>query len=198
MSRRPEPWRSAYVLVRRFERVRIGPQGIRTSVMLALRTSGEIEIPIAPQGSDEGRARALAARIQDAMRVHQLGTATPEALLRRGDRTHATWVRALRTAPLLATHRRAAPTTEQLWRILEDPAGEALTRAAAAVALGELQESERARLARIACCTAAPRLRVALDALIEGENDEALAEALAALEEERRIAKGPRLPPAPK
>jgi hypothetical protein len=167
----------------------------RTAVLLTLNTNEEIDIPVAPLTWDGGRAAALAARIEEAMQAHRAGTAAPEALLHRGDRDHAAWVRALRSTVELATHRRAVPTGEQLWRIIEDPAGESLTRAAAAVALGgqlggsQLGEKERARLVRIAGSTAAPRLRVALDALLEGEDDEAVGEALEALEKERGVSR---------
>jgi len=158
----------------------------RKSVLLKLVSGEELEIPVSSITWDRGRAEALVARIHAAMEARRAGSeVAPEALLRRGDTGHVDWVRTLRAGRALATHRRAAPLGDQLWRIVEDPAGEPLTRAAAAVALGpELAPDERARLQHVAGATAAPRLRIALDAVADGEDEEAVGEALEALEKE--------------
>lgn len=158
----------------------------RKSVLLKLTSGEEMDIPVSSVTWDRGRAEALVARIHAAMEARRAGSeVAPEALLRRGDVAHVDWVRTLRAGRALATHRRAAPLGDQLWRIVEDPAGEPLTRAAAAVALGsELAPDERARLQHVAGATAAPRLRIALDAVADGEDEEAVGEALEALEKE--------------
>jgi hypothetical protein len=156
----------------------------RLVVQLGLAGGEEVEIPVSSTAWDDGRAEALNARIHDAMRARRSEhEVAPEALLRRGDKQHVAWVRVLRAGTELATHRRAAATGEQLWRIVEDPAGEPLTRAAAAVALGDaLDGDDRERRQPVASATAAPRLRIALDAVAEGEDEQAVGEALAALE----------------
>jgi hypothetical protein len=92
-------------------------------------------------------------------------------------------VSALQSAEARASHRRAPVPQERLWRVLEDPKVEPLERAAAAVALKpELDAAGRSRLERTAATIAAPRLRIALDAVAEDADEETLAEALAEIE----------------
>jgi hypothetical protein len=80
--------------------------------------------------------------------------------------------------------REAEVSADDLWRTLEDGAADPEARAGAAVALGPtLGEGDRARLRVAARVVAAPRLRVALEAVADGDEarvEEALAEIEAA------------------
>jgi hypothetical protein len=65
-----------------------------------------------------------------------------------------------------------APSREELLEVIDDPTADEETRAAAAVVLarGRDEETEaRLRIAREG--TASPRLRVAIDAALAGEDD---------------------------
>ena len=125
--------------------------------------------------------------------VSRVEAAAAEALARGGDEP-AAWVARLRASTQLGSPRRGAVTDGQLWRIVEGTRLRPVDRAAAAIALGpSLDEHARARVLDVAAATASPRLRVVLDAAVGGEDDEALAEALAELIEED----GARVPPKP-
>jgi hypothetical protein len=154
--------------------------GRTRSVRLLLVSGERIMLPIAAPTYDGGRAAALVARIESAREAARSGGAEPTAFLRRGDEPHRDWVKRLRASLALGAPRSAALSPERLWRVVEDAAQPPAERLAAAVALGKLDDGERARLGRIAAATAAPRLRVALEHVDE---DEAIAEALAALEQ---------------
>lgn len=96
-----------------------------------------------------------------------LSRADEEAILGRGGRDLDTWVRELQALGTedSAGYRGLAIPRERLWEIVENPAAEPSAREGAAIALhAALDESERARLGVLAQSTAAPRLRVALDA----------------------------------
>ncbi len=84
-------------------------------------------------------------------------------LVRRGART-SEWVRSMRG--LLCAepgYRHGAMPPERLWRVVEDPAADAVARIGAAVALaGSLDDSGSERLRAAAAACAEPRLRVAL------------------------------------
>ncbi len=159
----------------------------RKLVELELSSGETYVIPTGSAAFDFGRARSLEARIVAAQQAWAGGESVhAEALLRRGARTHQQWVDALQHPHTQSTHRQAPVAPKRLWRIVEDPKSESLDRAAAAIALTpELDAQGRARLARSAAATAAPRLRIALDAVAQNESDEALAEALTELEEEQ-------------
>ena len=123
-------------------------------------------------------------RIEEAQaRSIEAGPAT-EALA-RGEGDIPAWIQRLRAVTLRHTHRTGAISADHLWPVLESPGAKPMERAAAAVALGgELDERSRQRIAQAASATASPRLRVVLDAVHEGAEDDALAEAVAALEAE--------------
>jgi hypothetical protein len=126
-------------------------------------------------------------RIREAFEAHGRGDVTlAAAALRRGTRDVAAWIRALQAigSGASADHRTAPVPPDQLWRIVEDPHAEPGARAGAAVVLrGSLDEAGRSRLLAAAGATAQPRVRIALEAAGEGD-EAALAEALAAVEEE--------------
>jgi hypothetical protein len=158
-----------------------------TGVALTLESGEEVRIPIGQARSGDDRTRMVLERIQEAAAEGQ--REHPEldpAILARGDREVADWMRALRSlgAGANATMRTAPIEAERLWRIVEDPAGPPLARAAAAVALtADPAADARRRLRAAAEATAAPRLRVAIDAAASHDED-ALKEALAELESE--------------
>ena len=84
-----------------------------------------------------------------------------------------------------ADHRHAPVPADRLWRIVESPTQDAEARAAAAVALSHApNDATRQRLRAVASNTAAPRLRVALEAAARAAEDDAAAaeEVAAALE----------------
>ncbi len=125
-------------------------------------------------------------RLREARRVHAGGAVTTaSSALDREGRSIVDWMKQLRAvgAGANATHRTAPTAPETLWRVVEDPAGEPAARAAAAVALcAELDDHGRTRLRAAAEATAAPKLRVALNAAADAE-EEVLALALADVED---------------
>jgi hypothetical protein len=154
----------------------------RRMVVSVTLTSGRVvTIPVTSARLDDGRSAGLATRILEAREVFKRGGAEDNALLMRGDRPHKAWISALRGREIVG-HRTAALPNERLWRVIEDAGAEPVERAAAAVALGkDLGEADRARLARAAKATAAPKLRVVLDQVADAD-DAQLAEQLASLE----------------
>ena len=73
---------------------------------------------------------------------------------------------------------------ERLWGIVEDPRVSGATRTRAAIALsGDLGDEDRERLRVATDATVSPKVRIAMDA-IQNENDERLAERLDEIPEE--------------
>lgn len=134
---------------------------------------------------DPSRSRAFRARVE---RNRAAAAETPaadvaQALCRGVGRDVKDWVARLRVLLDLATPRGAALTVSQLWHVIEHPGASPIERAAAAVAVGRhCDRPTRERLARVAAATASPRLRIVLDAVRGGADDNAIAEALAELE----------------
>lgn len=121
---------------------------------------------------------AIAASRRPAERV-------PAAALLRQGRDVAAWMRALRALLSKGTSgfREAELVPEKLWSTVEDGGAEPAARAAAAVALGPaLDDAERQRLVRVARVCVSPKLRIALEAAADGDDDH-VAEALAELEQ---------------
>jgi hypothetical protein len=159
----------------------------RLHVQLLLESSETLEIPVGDTTFGREKVQLITARIGQAIEAQRAGaSAADAALLARKGRPHRDWVTALRGLKERATHRTAPIAAQTLWRIVEDPGGEPVARAAAAVALRDsIRGDERKRLARVANATAAPRLRIALErAAAVDADEEALAEALAEVEEE--------------
>jgi len=155
-------------------------------------TLGEtIRMPVAQIGALNARDRVngILERIREAMATYQRGEVTASAaVLDRGDRDVAAWIRALRAvgSGAAADHRTAPVLPEQLWRIVEDPSQKPELRAGAAVVLGgALDDEGRARLRVTAGAVAEPKVRIAIEAA-GGDDEEALAEALADLPREMR------------
>jgi hypothetical protein len=125
---------------------------------------------------------AIVERIEEAARAHERGVADRDAggVLARGGRTAVEWLKALHSLGSGAVNYRSVTLPpDVLWRIAENPAAPPHERAAAAVALRDaLDEEGRARLRVLAEATAAPRVRVALEAAASATDDETLARAL--------------------
>jgi hypothetical protein len=103
------------------------------------------------------------------------------ALLERGTRTLGAWRAELASILTAAKGFRAAAVgPDDLAGVMDDTSATAEQRLAAAIALGAVPEN-RARIRVAAETSVSPKLRVALDALAEGEHDDAIFEA--ALEE---------------
>jgi hypothetical protein len=133
---------------------------------------------------------AMIERMAAALRAH--GPATrpqPMARLlgRAGGHTRD-WVRTMRALVRPVPGFRAAQVPlDRLWRVVEDPRADREVRTGAAIALAPtLHDADRARLRAVASGCAEPRLRIALmtTAVEARAPDEALAEALDALESE--------------
>jgi len=106
--------------------------------------------------------------------------------LARGQRTLTEWVGQLRGLADQTTFRGVGVPVERLWEVVSDARASLTARAAAAVALaGKPEKEHRQRLARIASDSAAPRLRVVVEAATR-EDDEAVGAALAELEAEEQ------------
>ncbi len=157
-----------------------------SGVELQLRSGETYRIPVEHKQWSSGETPAIYARIYASLVQHrQRVPVQAQALIQRGELSHIDWVKALQARLEVGAHRRAAISIEALWRTIEDHASRAVDRAAAAVALGEqLDESESARLKRVASTVASPKLRIAIDHVADQDDTEAIAEALGALEEE--------------
>jgi hypothetical protein len=153
-------------------------------VVLHLLDGGEVKIPIGEdQFGASDHAATVAARIGAALEAHRAAApAEPELRLAPGDRSDEAWLEDLRRLGAGAAGPRIAPLpVERLWRIAEDPAAIAPSRAAAAVALrASLDAAGRERLRSVAASTADLPLRAAIEAAAE-EDERATAEALAAV-----------------
>lgn len=132
---------------------------------------------------------AMVERMVAALRAH--GPAREEALARVLDRSGGRtrdWVKAMRGLVRPAGGFRAAVVpAERLWQVVENPRADRTSRTGAAIALAPtLQGQERLRLRAAAAGCAEPRLRLALRTAADEATapDEALAEALDALETE--------------
>jgi len=123
--------------------------------------------------ADEGRK--LVERIKMQVEAHRARTAADPAVFARAGRETSQWVRdVVGAADVNASYRTPAVPPDELWRIVEDAAAPATARAGAAVALrGGLDDEGRVRLRATADACAAPRLRVALETVASGDEDEA-------------------------
>lgn len=124
----------------------------------------------------------LAERIRGAMR--RAGALEVDtSVLERGERDVGSWIAALRDLAR-GTGYRAAVQREDLVYVVEDGQRPAHVRIAAAVALGESDPHERARLRIAAESSSMPELRDALDAVLCGD-DEQLRASLVRVDEGR-------------
>lgn len=157
-------------------------------VELVLRSGATVRIPVASkQWRNQSSLDLIIERIREAMESHRQGDpAADTALLARQARPVSAWIQSLRAigSGANADHRTAPVEPERLFRIVEDPSAAPSARAGAAVALSaSLDRAGKVRLKGAADATAAPKLRVAIEAAAAGD-DAALAEALSAIEGE--------------
>jgi hypothetical protein len=145
-------------------------------------------------------AETVAERINEAVKGRGEGSSSALAwsddVLTRGERAIGEWVEALRgIRERIQTFRTAAGEGDvfgRLWEILEDVQAPAAKRAAAAVALSpHLDDQGRERLRIAAQATATPKLRIALEAAAEDDDERLLStlEEVAASEETHQAAR---------
>lgn len=133
---------------------------------------------------------AVLARIREAKAAFTSGgpTADISSLIARGTRTQAEWLAELAKIRQGlaggAGYRDVTLREDDLLRLVEDPKATEDARAGAALLLsGALDDEKRARIRVAAEASASPKLRVALDASTE-DDEEALHEAMGELENE--------------
>jgi hypothetical protein len=132
---------------------------------------------------------AMLERMRAAHRAHgaRRGEPAARAFDRAGGRTRD-WVRAMRALVKPTPGFRVAPVPpSRMWQVVEDPRADREARTGAAIALAHaLPDEERQRLRAVAAGCAEPRLRLSLATAASEAHatDEALAEALDALESE--------------
>lgn len=136
--------------------------------------------------SRQAYLEAIVARVRESLAARgQAGERARARVARRG-RPAAAWITELRGVLVrgVGGFREAELSADELWRTLEDGGADPEARAGAAVALGPtLSLEERVRLRTAARVVAAPRLRIALEAVADGDEarvEEALAEIEAA------------------
>lgn len=133
----------------------------------------------------EYQGDALVQRIEEARAACAGGDpgARVAALVARGGRSPRAWLEAIHALLRDPGYREAVLLPEHMWSLVEDPSGDASTRAGAAAALtSSLDDEGRGRLRIAAQACAAPRLRVAFETAADAEAEAgALEEALACL-----------------
>ncbi|MBN8613277.1 MAG: hypothetical protein J0L92_21975 [Deltaproteobacteria bacterium] len=133
---------------------------------------------------DEAMRRAMLDRLREARAIAKSRgseSSVALALLERGSRSLGTWRGELASILTAAKGFRAASVgADDLAVVMDDTSATTEQRIAAAIALGAVPEN-RARIRVAAETSVSPKLRVAFDALAQGEHDDAIFEA--ALEE---------------
>ncbi len=156
-------------------------------VELVLHAGGVERIVCGQKGWIKTDVEQMLGRIREAYELHkEMGSeaATPN-LLARGARTTEAWVTALRGIGAGAsTDLRTAPVPpESLLRVVEDASASPALRVGAAVAALAGQPEAKPRIRVAATTTASPKLRIALERVMETPDDEqAIAEAIAEVE----------------
>ncbi len=136
--------------------------------------------PIVGDAAVEEQLHAAWARFREGA-----GDPALAALVERRERDVGTWVDDLRRMRAESVYRAKALDDEALLRVAEDPAIAPDARAGAVVLLRPtLDDAGRERIRVAASTTAEPRLRVALDALAEAEDEAVITEQLEALRRE--------------
>jgi hypothetical protein len=132
------------------------------------------------------RVDEVIGRIEDARAGYGKSSAlAPLEALVGGAQCTPTWLAQVRGATRREDYRENPISIENLWPIVEDAATPARERLTAAIALRpNLDAAGQSRLRVAAEATLAPRVRVALEAALE-DDDEALAKSFAALEAEK-------------
>jgi hypothetical protein len=188
-------WQKRFVAIEDIERAEIVEgdpmfNGVALYVRLVRKSGEPVDLFVQSVRSNFGgmgfnkfvrmRAEILAERINEAVDGKSRGVkgsssalAWDGALLSRGERAIEEWVAALRGLRAKAeTFREPGAVLDQLWGVLEDAQAAPEKRAAAAVALSpHLDDGGRERLRLAAQATVAPKLRIALEAAAEDDDD---------------------------
>ncbi len=170
-------WYRRYLRYANVASVTVAPHGWCTSarVLLALASGETLTI------TSDHHPEELATRIRAEMeQSSSLAAPARASLLDYRGGSAGAWIEQLREVRELATHRRAPLHRDELWQLAAEPSVRADRRAAAAVALSPLAESEREPLCAIARAVAEPRLRRLLDAVAANEPEARSTSALAA------------------
>jgi hypothetical protein len=167
--------------------------GDETGVVLALRSGKERHIRTVWPSRSGGLLNwafrpptsALRERIEQGRIAHGFAAddAVAAAFLRPDARPVREWIQHMRAlgAGASTSFRSADVPEERLWGMLENPTLDDAARAGAAVALsGTADEARRQRLRIAADATVSPKIRVALEAAADGDDD-AIAAAIAPL-----------------
>lgn len=170
---------------------RVGDAGHAGHAAIAERDAGERLTLRMPEDHERYHPErdAMVERMLAAFRAH--GPPREEPLTRVLDRSGGVtrdWVRTMRGLVCHApSFRTAAIPAARLWQVVEDPRADRTLRTGAAIALAPMLDPPgRLRLATAAAACAEPRLRMALRTAVTqaAAGDDALAEALDALETE--------------
>ncbi len=177
--------------VERYDEFLNGKQ--QRGVRLYLRGGEKVLLPTGQTDVGATESARLAARIEEARQARSAGADHPADLLVRGELALLEWVRELRRIGAGAhSPRRPAVPPDTLLGVVEDSKAPAVERANAAIAALASDDPEVHRRVRVAAeTTASPKLRVALDRIVESPADEEEAaealEALEALERENSV-----------
>jgi hypothetical protein len=131
----------------------------------------------------ERAAQSAAELIQSKIAISDRSSAPVLEQLRRDtDRDAGKWLARLRSLAIDTPYRAAALATDALWRVVDDPSASGAERAAAAVVLGSAATpADRARLRDAAARIVSPRVRMAIQQVSDGANEDELAVALEAV-----------------
>ena len=147
--------------------------------------SGEqIRLPTGQTDLGAAEAARLQKRISEAREAGTAGNAAVTSLL-RGGRSARAWLDALRAAGREGGqgHRVPAVPHETLLRVVEDASADATARVSAAIAALAADDDTTKQRVRVAAeVSASPKLRVALDRVVESASDDELAEVLDGIE----------------
>ncbi|MEO7112932.1 MAG: hypothetical protein ABI183_21005 [Polyangiaceae bacterium] len=159
---------------------RRGTPPLYSGLALHLRGDEHLKLPMARGNHQTDQMFGASERITEALRAWRKSGPIVNATIGRAGRNTQEWIASLRELGKsdATTYRVAAVDREALFAIVEDPVNQASSRAAAAIAIGaKLDEESRARLRKSAETIADPKLRVAIEHVVD-EKDEAFAELL--------------------
>jgi hypothetical protein len=180
--------------------IQVGPDGVRlsrlhgerfvpyaqikrvelTALSVVLHLDGEERVELhvwTGSGDDSADLRALADTLDRGRAGAKTEPTEAERLLEKSDRSVREWVGYARNLGRSGSdYRTGASARDELWRVVEDPAALEEARVGAALALGSSAD-DHARLRAVAEESVSPRVRIAIDAAAE-EDDDVVAEKL--------------------
>ncbi len=160
---------------------------VQRGVRVTLRSGERVRLPTGQTDLGASEAARLAERIEEARKAGAEGASRSVVELGRASRSASEWVRDLRRLGAGAHDlRSAAVPVDAFLRVLADGERSAVERASAAVAVLSADRADARERVRVAAnVSVSPKLRVALDRIVDAAEDEAaLAEALEGLEAE--------------